>query len=57
MTQFFSKHGAALRAFCLLLMMLIPFLLYFTALSDNALMLNALLVLIGGVMALTMKVG
>ena len=57
MTQFFSKHGAALRALCLLLMMLIPFLLYFTALSDNALMLNALLVLLGGVMALTMKVG
>ena len=57
MAGFISKHGTTLRALCLLLMMVIPFLLYFTALGDNTVLLYFLLALIGGVMALTMKVG
>lgn len=57
MSEFLTKHGSTLRSLCLLLMMLIPFLLYFVARSGSEPLLYALLGLLAGVMALTMKVG
>lgn len=57
MQSFFDKHGKRLKNGSFVAMIVIPFLLYFAALSDAMGLVYALLGLMGLSMLVAMKVG
>lgn len=57
MTQFLEKYSKWLRYTSLVTLLIVPFLLYFAALSASSLAVNLLLALMGLCMGLILKIG
>ena len=57
MTQFLQRYSKWLRYTSLLGLLIVPFLLYFAAITESSLAMNLLLVLMGLCMGLALKIG